>query len=126
MVWREPKGRGKKWYFCSCVVDEYNVINKHITQYPNLSCAVRLIPHGPDVPISLPPRVLDTVEDSVSEKSWSDSQLTESSEHECNDNQQPKPFNQAELNDFVRDLNLPKASALILGSRLKAKRIAQL
>ena len=26
-----------------------------------------------------------------------------------------------ELNDLVRDLNLPKASALILGSRLKAK-----
>ena len=32
-------------------------------------------------------------------------------------------FNQSELNDFVRDLNLPKASALILGSRLKANRM---
>ena len=50
----------------------------------------------------------------------SDSQLTKCSEDEYDD-QQPKPFNQAELNDLVRDLNLPKASALILGSRLKAK-----
>ena len=67
--------------------------------------------------------MLETVEHSVSEKSWSDSQLIESSEYECDDDQQPKAFNKAELNDLVRDLNLPKASALILGSRLKAKRI---
>ena len=39
------------------------------------------------------------------------------------DDQQSKSFNQAELNDFVRDLNLPKSSALILSSRLKAKRM---
>ena len=84
---------------------------------------MRSIPHGPGVPILLPPRVLETVVDYVSEKCWSDSQLTESSEYECGDDQQPKPFNQAELNDFVRDLNLPKVSALILGSRLKAKRM---
>ena len=31
--------------------------------------------------------------------------------------------NQAELKDLVRGLNLTKASALILGSRLKAKRV---
>ena len=42
---------------------------------------------------SLPPRVLETVEDSVSEMSWSDSQKTESSEYECDDDQQPKLFN---------------------------------
>ena len=81
------------------------------------------IPHGPGIPIPLPPRLLKTIEDSVSEKSWSDCQSTESSEYECDDDQQPKPFNQAELNDLVRDLSLPKASALNLGSRLKAKRI---
>ena len=65
--------------------------------------------------------MLETVEDFVSEKSWSGSQLTESSEYECDDDQQPKSFNQEELNDLVRDLNLPKASALILGSSFKAK-----
>ena len=73
-----------------------------------------------DVLIPLPPRDLETGEDSVSKESLSDSQLTECSEYEYDD-QQPKPFNQAEINDLVRDLNLPKASALILGSRLKAK-----
>ena len=115
MVWREPNGHGKECCFCSSVVDGYHVKNKHKIQYPNLPCAVRPIPHGPGVPIPLLSRVL--------EAAWSDSQLTESSEYECDDDQQPKPFNQAELNYLVRDLNFPKASALILGSRLKAKRM---
>ena len=82
MVWREPKGHGKECYFCSCVVDGCNIKNKHKIQYPNLPYAVRPIPRGPGVPIPLSPRVLKTVEDSVSDKSWSDSQLTESSEYE--------------------------------------------
>ena len=49
--------------------------------------------------------------------------LTKSSKYECDDDEQPKPYNQAELNYLVRDLNLPKVSALILGCRLKAKRM---
>ena len=77
------------------------------------------ISHGPDIAIPLPPRVLETVEDFVSEKSWFESQLTKSSKYEYDDDQRPKRFNQTELNDLVRDLNLPKAFALILGSRLK-------
>ena len=88
-----------------------------------MPCAVLLIPHRPGAAIPLPPRVLETAEDSVSEKSWYDSQLTESSKNECDDDQQPKPFNEAELNNLVRDFNFPKASALILGFRLKAKRM---
>ena len=68
MVWRDPKGHGKECYFCSCVVDGYNVKNKHKIQYPDLPCAMRPIPHGPGVPIPLPPRVLETIEDSVSER----------------------------------------------------------
>ena len=86
MFWREPKRHGKKCYFCSCVVDGYNIKNKHKIQYPNLLFVVRPIPHRPGVPIPLSPKVLETVaEDSVSEKSWSDSQLKESSEYECDD-----------------------------------------
>ena len=121
MIWREPNGHGKECYFCSCVVAGFNVKIKHRIQYSNLPCAIRPVPHAPGVQIPLPPRVLETVKNSVSEESLSDYQLTECSAYECDDDQQPKPFNQAELNDLVRDLNLPKSSALILGSRLKAK-----
>ena len=85
--------------------------------------AIWPIPHGPGVPIPLPSRILETVENSFSEESLSDVQLTDCSEYEHGNDQQPKPFNQAELNDIERDLNLPKTFALILGSRLKAKRM---
>ena len=50
------------------------------------------IPHGLGVPYPLPSRVFEIVKDSVGEKSWSDSQLTESSEYECDDDPQPKSF----------------------------------
>ena len=69
--------------------------------------------HGPGVAIPLPPRMLETIEDSISEKFWSD------------DDHQPKQFNQAELDDLARGLNLPKVSALILGSRKQSKAYAQ-
>ena len=49
--------------------------------------------------------------------------MTDCSEYEYGDDQQPKSLNQATVNDFVRDLNLSKTSALILGFRLKAKHI---
>ena len=75
MVWREPKGHDKERYFCS-YVDGCNVKNKCKTQYPNLLCAVRPIPQAPGVPIPLSIRVLETVEDSASGKSWSDSSPT--------------------------------------------------
>ena len=119
MVWWEPKEHGKECYFCSCVVDGYKVKNKHKIQHPNLPCALRPILHGPGNPIPFLSRVFETIEDSISEKSWSDSQSTESSKYECDDDQQPKPFNQAEQNHLVRNLNLPKSSALILGSRFE-------
>ena len=103
MVCRVPNGHGKEFYFCSCVVARLSVKNKHKIKYSNLSCAIRPIPRGPGVPIPLSPRVFETVEDSVSEESLSDSQLTEYSEDEYDDDLQPKPFNQAELNGLVRD-----------------------
>ena len=93
MAWSELKGHDKECHFCLSVVDGYNVKNKHKIQDPNLPCAMQPIPCGPSIPIPLPQRMLETVEDFVSKKSWSDSQLTESSEYECHDDQQPKPFN---------------------------------
>ena len=129
MVWREPNRQGKECCFCSCVVAGFNVKNKQKINYPSLALChttdfswARCYGHGQSIPF--PPRLLETVEDSIGEKSLSDSQLTECSEYVYNDDDQhPKPFNQAELNDLIRDWNLPKASALILGSKLKAKRM---
>ena len=59
MVWRELKVHGKECYFCSCV-DGCNIKNKLKIQFPNLPCAMRPVPHGPDVQIPLPLRLLKT------------------------------------------------------------------
>ena len=121
MVWRELKGHGKECYFCSHVVDEWNV--KISIKFNILTCLVlcdRFLMSQVSQFHCLQ-EFWKQLEDSVSEKFWFDIQLTKSSEYECDDDQQPKLFNQAKLNDLVRDLNLPKASAPILGFRMKAK-----
>ena len=66
---------------------------------------------------------METAEDSVGEESLSDSQLTECSECDYDNHKQRKLFYQPELDDLVRNLNLPKAFALIPGSRLRVKRM---
>jgi hypothetical protein len=43
----------------------------------------------------------------------------EDSEYGTDTHGTPERFNQTELNDLVRDLNLPKDAAEILGSRVK-------
>ena len=69
---------------------------------------------------------METVKDSVSENSWSDSQLTECSEYKYDDDdgndddQQPKPFDQAELNDCQR-FEFAKSFCSFSGIQVKAK-----
>ena len=49
------------------------------------------------------------------------------SEHESSsdfeEDERPKFFSQEEMNDSVRDLNLPEDAAELLGSRLKRKNV---
>ena len=71
-----PNEHGKNVTFAHVLLLDSMSKNKHKIQYPNLPCAIRLIPYNPDVPIPLLPRDLETVGDSVSEESLSDSQLT--------------------------------------------------
>ena len=93
--------------------------NKHNIQYPNLPSAIRPILHQPDVPVPTPPPVLIDVEDSTTSSDLSSSECQ--SEYECFGGERPRLFSQEELNDLVRDLDLPKVSAVLLGSRLKSR-----
>jgi hypothetical protein len=87
--------------------------------YPNLPSAIRPVPHGPGIPVPVPPEILeDTPVDSDKEATDSDQDFQCdpcSTEHQL--------FSQSELNDLVRDLGLPKDSAEVLGSRLKLKNL---
>ena len=53
MVCSEGKGHLTDCYFC-INLKEINRKNKHHFQYPDVSSAIRPIPHGPDLPVLEP------------------------------------------------------------------------
>jgi hypothetical protein len=90
--------------------------NKQHVKYPDVPSAIKPVPHGPEVPIPVPPSSLDSSSDSCEDMDVMDKSATyepTAGTHES------KPFNQAELNDLTRDLCLSKESAQLLASRLR-------
>jgi hypothetical protein len=119
MIWKEPRNLSDDFYFCSCNVQGYNSKNRKDIFYPNLPPAIRPVPHGPGIPMPVPPEILeDTPVDSDKEDTDSDQDFQRDP---CST--EPQLFSQRELNDLVRDLGLPKDSAEVLGSRLKSKNL---
>ncbi|GFX74512.1 hypothetical protein TNCV_3213991 [Trichonephila clavipes] len=51
---------------------------------------------------------------------------SENSDSDYKFSQEPQPFNQKELSDLVKDLNLPKEVSGILASRLKGRKMCLL
>ena len=86
--------------------------------------AIRPVPHSVEVPIPEFSKLY-----LISE--IDDCEITDllSGEDDCfnqvrsSRSKSPQLFNQFELNDLVRDLDLPKESAELLGSRLKDKNL---
>ncbi|KAL3273470.1 hypothetical protein HHI36_014913 [Cryptolaemus montrouzieri] len=109
MVWREQKNHSVDCYFCLCNVKGYNSKWKQAISYPNLQSAIRPIPHGTEIPVPKVPATLEEVPSSDEDGAvpTADEQLT----FEFEDDRSPKLFCQGELNDLVRDLNLPKNKA---------------
>lgn len=127
MMWREQRDHSSDCYFCSCNVKGYNLKNKKVISYPNLPSAIRPMPHSNEVPVPEPPKSLDhiSVDGSDHDEAHQMAAPDESSTSEFEPEPDPKPelFSQAELNDLVRDLGLPKDAAQLLGSRLKQKNL---
>lgn len=126
MVWREQRNHFDDCYFCLVNVTGYSRKTKHLIQYPNLDSALRPIAHSDEVPIPIFTH-LPQIDDGNFTTSSSD---LSQDEHEDADFQvsginleYPLLFNQLELNDLVRDLDLPKQSAELLASRLQEKRL---
>ena len=118
MVWREQANHVGDCYFFMTNVAGFTSKSKGNTQYPNLPSAIRPIPHSAELPPPLftsLPEVVDEPESSTTEES--------SLEGDCYgplaDYRSPTLITQAFLNDWVRDLNLPKGSAEVFGSWLQ-------
>ena len=95
---------------------------KHTVQYPNIPSALRPVSHSVELPVPKPPTNM-TLCDSESR----DEDVSQVNNNmDCNptfagasSSIEPRLLTQGDLNVIVRDLNLSKTQAEILGSRLK-------
>jgi len=122
VVWREATDHVSDCYFCLTSITGVTAKFKHAVQYPNLPSAMRPVPHSAELTAPTPPAHM-TLNDSDS----SDEHLGQANNNmdcdprfagacSCNE---PHLLTQRDLNDIVRDLNLSKKQAELLGSRVK-------
>ncbi|GBN10990.1 hypothetical protein AVEN_13653-1 [Araneus ventricosus] len=123
MVWREPRCHLTDCYFCMTSAVGFNRKSKHTIQYPNIPSVIRPVLHNESLPIPVPPPQTYTLlpetdlEDFESQPGPSTS--TDDEEYPADlVHRQPHLVTQPEMNDLVRDLELPKRKSQLLGSRL--------
>jgi len=111
MIWREPRDHHSDCYFCCVKTSGFSAKTKHKMAYLNLDSAIRPVSHDNSMPVPQPPPDgLDSVPDEDDE-GWLEDAVGGDSEM-CDvdfvaDDSEPETFTQEELNDLVRDLNLP-------------------
>ena len=114
MVWREQANHVNDCYFCLTNVTGFSSKSKGNIKSPDLPSAIRPILHSADLPpplFTFLPELVDEPESCTSEGSSFEDDCYNSSAEKS-----PVLITQAFLNDLVRDLNLPKESAELLGS----------
>lgn len=112
MIWREPSSHDV-CYFCCCKISGFNSKNKKAIVYPDVSSVSKPVPFLPKDILPVTPR--------VEEENFTEEELPDYENNDINledDDGNPKLLNQSSLNDLVRELDLPKDKAELLGSRL--------
>ncbi|GBN19644.1 hypothetical protein AVEN_6796-1 [Araneus ventricosus] len=61
MMWREQQNQTTDCYLCSVDVRGFNTKNKKNIFYPNLSSAIRPVPHTSEIPVPRPHSSLDDI-----------------------------------------------------------------
>ena len=92
--------------------------------YPNIPSALHPVPHGEGISVPEPQKVtIDSDDEDEGESTSGSPESPASTEphvsHGRSSAPQPHILTQDELNDLVRDLELSKGKAELLGSRLK-------
>ena len=125
VIWREQIDHVADCYFCMVNVKGFNKKHKHLLQYPNFNSALRPVPHVVDAPKPVFSCLSDLEEDDTlrySSTSTDDDMSDDSSSKSCW-LLPPSSFDHAEIDDLIRDLNLPKQSSELLASRLQEKHL---
>lgn len=117
MMWREPLNHHDDCYFCVVNINGINKTNRSKWIYPISTSAVRPIRSLKDQLISLPSTSKESSDELNEQSCMSDE------EFDLENSLEPRPFNQNELNDLIRDLGLSKASSELLASRLKERNL---
>ena len=118
MIWLEPVSH-LECYFCTTSVNGYNGKNKKHITYSTVSSAIKPIPNDSDLLIPEPFNVMESPDSDI-EMQYGHEEVYDS---ESSNDSVPHKFEQAELNDLTRDLNLSKEAAQLLGSRLNSKNL---
>jgi len=94
--------------------------------YPNCPSGLKPVLHDAENPVPIPPTDPNTTSDesTVEAERSAETQGDASYEEEL-DKDKPHFLTQADLNDLVRDLQLSKEKAEVLGSRLKQWNLLQ-
>ena len=123
MVWREPTNHIDDCYFCLTppIKAGLSMKKRGTVKYPNLPSAIRPIPHSDSLPVPTPPQHYELEvenEDSVEEEEPNKPSTSHDPDFGIKDDT-PHRLSQAELSDLIRDLDLSKEKAELLGSRLQ-------
>lgn len=113
MIWREPRNHMNDCYFCATKIHGYNGKYLAKVEYEYVSSVTKPLTDGPYYAVQPqepndPPETPDYMPTKTKTEKSVDNRLS-----------------QEELNDLIRDLDLPKCSAEILGSRLAEKNFLQ-
>ncbi|XP_050813874.1 uncharacterized protein LOC127053346 [Gopherus flavomarginatus] len=124
MIWREPTDHTSNCYFCMVppVGKGVSKKKKWTVQYPNIPSAIRPVPHGEGLPVPDAPESFSLESDEEEEEdetSGPEPSMSQDPHFLPSSSSEPHLITQGELNDLVRDLELPKSKAELLGSRLQ-------
>jgi len=124
MIWREPTDHISNCYFCMVppVGKGVSKKKKWTVHYPNIPSAIRPVPHGEGLPVPDAPESFSLESDEEEEENETSSPEPSMSHDPYflpSSSSEPHLITQGELNDLVRDLELPKSKAELLGSRLQ-------
>ena len=118
MVWREPTDHSSNFYFRMIppVAKVSSRKKKWTVDYRNIPSALRPIAHGEELPIPVPPEsyTLDSNDDHDDDQDSAGPEPSTSADPDFelpHSSSEPNLMSQSELNDLVRDLELPKSKA---------------
>lgn len=130
MIWKKQRNHYDDCYFCSGNISGINRVNRKTWIYPVVASAQRPTLYS-DVssPSHLPELSKNTEDSSELDEMECDvggcDSDSDKGDADFRSNTPPSPqlFNQKELSDLIRDLNLSKQTSEVLASRLKEKNL---